>query len=257
MLGPWTRINWTWSSRRLARINIDILGISELKRLGMGEFNSDDHYIYYHGQESHRRNGVALIIYKRVQNPIFVCNLKNDRIVSFCFQGKPFNMTVIQVYAPTTDAEAEADQFYEDLEDLLELTLKKKKRCFIDHRGLGLACKSRKPRDTWHNSQVWPWRTRRIWAKAKWILPRECSSQSKHLCQQHKRWLYTWTSPNGQYKNQIDYVLCSWRWRSCIQSAKTRPGADCGSSHQLLKATLRFKLKKWGKSLGQPGPGMT
>ena len=86
-------------------MNIDILGISELKRLGMGEFNSDDHYIYYHGQESHRRNGVALIIYKRVQNPIFVCNLKNDRIVSFCFQGKPFNMTVIQVYAPTTNAE--------------------------------------------------------------------------------------------------------------------------------------------------------
>ena len=96
----------------------------------MGEFNSDDHYIYYHGQESHRRNGVALIIYKRVQNPIFVCNLKNDRIVSFCFQGKPFNMTVIQVYAPTTDAEAEADQFCEDLEDLLELTLKKKKKVF-------------------------------------------------------------------------------------------------------------------------------
>ena len=111
----------------MARINIDILGISELKWLGMGEFNSDDHYVYYHGQESHRRNGVALIIYKRVQNAILACNLKNDRIVSFCFQGKPFNMTVIQVYAPTTDAKAEADQFYEDLKDLLELTLKKQK----------------------------------------------------------------------------------------------------------------------------------
>ena len=91
----------------------------------MGEFNSDDHYVYYHGQESHRRNGVALIIYKRVQNAILACNLKNDRIVSFCFQGKPFNMTVIQVYAPTTDAkEAEVDQSYEHLEDLLELTYK-------------------------------------------------------------------------------------------------------------------------------------
>ena len=73
------------------------------------------------------------------------------------------------------------------------------------------------------------------------------------LCQQSKRWLYTWTSPNGQYWNQIDYILCSQRWRSCIQTAKTRPGADCGSDHQLLIAKFRLKLKKTGKPLGQPG----
>ena len=94
--------------------------------MGLGEFNSDDHYIYYHAQESHRRNEVALIINKRVKNAILACNLKNDRIVLFCFQGKPFNIIVIQVYAPTTNAkETEADQFYENLEDL-EITLKKK-----------------------------------------------------------------------------------------------------------------------------------
>ena len=84
----------------------------------MGEFNSDDHYIYYCGQESHRRNGVTLIISKRVQNAVLGCNLKNDRMILVCFQGKPFNITVIQVYAPTTNAEV--DRFYEDLEDLLE-----------------------------------------------------------------------------------------------------------------------------------------
>ena len=92
----------------------------------MGKFNSDDHYIYYCGQESLRRNGVALIVNKRVQNAVLGCNLKNDRMISLCFQGKPFNITVIQVYASTSNAEeAEVEQFYEDLQDLLELTPKK------------------------------------------------------------------------------------------------------------------------------------
>ena len=95
---------------------VDILGISELKWTGMGETNSDDHYIYYYGQESLRRNGVAIIVNKNVQNALLGCNLKNDKIISVCFQGKPFNITVIQVYDPTIDAEkAEVDQFYEDL----------------------------------------------------------------------------------------------------------------------------------------------
>ena len=108
------------------RIHIDVLGISELKLTGTGEFNSDDRYIYYCGQESHRRNGVAHIVDKRVKNMVLRCNIKNDRMISVCFQGKPFNITVIQVSAPTTDAEeTEVDQLYEGLEDLLELTPKK------------------------------------------------------------------------------------------------------------------------------------
>ena len=89
----------------------------------MGEFNSDDHYIYYSGQESLRRNVVAIMVKKRVQNAVLVCNLKNDRMISVCFQGKPFNVTVIQVYAPISNTEVE--QFYEDLQDLLELGPKK------------------------------------------------------------------------------------------------------------------------------------
>ena len=91
--------------QEMTRVNIDILGISELKWTGMGEFNSDDHYIYYYGQESLRRNGVAIVVNKRVQNAVLGCNLKNDRMISVRFPGKPFNITVIQVYAPTNNAE--------------------------------------------------------------------------------------------------------------------------------------------------------
>ena len=107
--------------QEMARVNIDILGISELKWTGMGEFNSDDCYIYYWGQESLRRNGIAIMVNKRVRNAVLGCNLKNDRIISVRFQGKPFNITVIQVYAPTSNTEeAEVELFYEDLQDLLE-----------------------------------------------------------------------------------------------------------------------------------------
>ena len=102
--------------QEMARVNIYILGISELKWTGIGEFNSDDHYIYYCGQEPLRRNGVALIVNERVQKVVLVSNLQNDRIISVRFQGKPFNITVIQVYAPTSDTEeAEVEWFYEDL----------------------------------------------------------------------------------------------------------------------------------------------
>ena len=110
----------------MARVNVDILGISKLKWTGMGEFNSDDHYIYYCGQESLIRNGVAIMVNKRVRNAVLGCNLKNDRMISARFQGKPFNITLIQVYAPTSNAEeAEVERSYEDLQDLLELILKK------------------------------------------------------------------------------------------------------------------------------------
>ena len=105
---------------------VDILGISKLKWTGMGEFNIDDHYIYYYGQESLRRNGVAIMVNKRVRNSVLGCNLKNDRMISVCFQGKPFSITVTQVYALTSKSEeAEVEWFYEDLRDFLELTSKK------------------------------------------------------------------------------------------------------------------------------------
>ena len=141
--------------QEMVRGNIDILVINELTSTGMGEFNSDDHYVYYCGQESLRRNEVAFVVNKRVQNAVLGCNLTNDRMISVHFQGKPFNITVIQAYTPPGNTEkAEVEWFYEDLQDLLELT--PKKRCPFHHR---LERKSRKSRDTWSNRQVWPWCT--------------------------------------------------------------------------------------------------
>ena len=112
--------------QEMTRGNIDILEISELIWTGMGEFDSDDHYIYYCGQESLRRNRVTIIVNKRVWNSVLGCNLKNNRMISVLFQGKPFNITVIQVYALTSNTEeAEVEKFYQDLQDLLEPTPKK------------------------------------------------------------------------------------------------------------------------------------
>ena len=131
--------------QEMARVNGDILGISKLKWTGMGEFNSDDHYIYYCGQESLRRNGGAVTENKRVWNAVLGCSLKNDRMISVCFQDKPFSVTVIQVYALINNAEElEVEWFYEDLQDLLELT--PPKRCPFHYKGM--ECKSRKSRDT-------------------------------------------------------------------------------------------------------------
>ena len=126
--------------QEMARVNADILGISKLKWTGMGEFNSDDHYIYYCRQESLRRNEVAIIVNKRVQNAILGCNLKNNRMISVHLQGKPFNIIVIQVHAPTTNAEeAVVEWFYEDLQPFRTNT---QKRCPFHYRGL--ECKGRK-----------------------------------------------------------------------------------------------------------------
>ena len=142
--------------QEMARVNIDILGISELKLTGMGEFNSDDHYIRYCGQESLRKNGVALIVNKRVRNAVLRCNLKNDRMISVRFQGKLFNITVIQSMSQPVMLKAEVEWFYEDLQDLLELT--PKKRCPFHYRGL--ECKSRSPVIPGHTWHIWPWSTK-------------------------------------------------------------------------------------------------
>ena len=142
--------------KQMARVNINILGISELKWTGMGEFNSDDLYIYYCGQGSFRRNGAAIIVNKRFKNEVLGCSLINDRMISVPFQGNPLNIMVIQVYTPTSNAEeAEVEWFYEDLQDLLELTPPKK--CTFHYRGL--ECKNRQLRNTWSNRQIWPWST--------------------------------------------------------------------------------------------------
>ena len=162
----------------MVRVNIDILGISELKWTKMGEFNSDDNYIYNCGQESLRRNGVALIVNKRVVNAILRRNLKMTEW-SLHFQGKPFIITVIQVYATTSNAEeAEVEWFYRSSRPIRLSRTNTQKRCPFHHRGL--ECKSKKSRATWSNRQIWPWSTKWSRAKANRVLSRECTGHSKH-----------------------------------------------------------------------------
>ena len=182
--------------REIARANVDILGISELKWTGMGEFNSEDHYIYYCGQESFRRNGVAITVNKRVQNAALGCNLKNDRMISVRFQGKPFSITLIRVYAPTNNAEeAEVERFYEDLQDVLELTLKKDVLFIKGDRNAKVG------------SQEIPGVKGKfglgIQNEAGQRLTKFCQENTlviaNTLFQQYKRRLYTWTSPDSQY----------------------------------------------------------
>ena len=214
-------------------MNINILGISKIRWAGIGEFNSDDNHIYYCGQESLRRNGVAIIVNKRVLNAVLGCSLKNDRMISVCFQGKPFSITVIQVYSPTSNAEeAAVEQFYENLQDLLELIPKKDVLFIIGD---------------W-NAKVGSQETPGVRGKFGLGVQNEAGQRFIEFCQekalaiadtlfqQHKRRLYTRTSPDGQHRNQTDYIICSQRWRSSIQPAKIRPGADCGSGHELLIA---------------------
>ena len=179
----------------------------------LDEFNSDDHDIYYCGQEYLRRNGVAIIVNKRVQNAVHECNLKNNRMISVHFQGKSFNFTVIQVYAPTSNTEeAEVEQFYEDLQDLLELTPQKNALFIIGDWNAKVG------------SQETPGVTGKfglgIWNEAEQRLIEFCQENilviANTLFQQHKIRLYTWTSPDGQHRNQIDYILFSQRWRSSM-----------------------------------------
>ena len=144
--------------QEMTRMNIDILGISELKWTGMGEFNSDDRYIYYCGQESLRRNGVAIIVNKRVWNAVLGCNLKSDRRISVCFQGKPFNITVIQVYIPWPVMLKKLNLNGSMKTYRLSRT-NTQKRCYFHYTGLEYTC--RKSRNTWSNRQIWLWSTER------------------------------------------------------------------------------------------------
>ena len=175
---------------------------------------------------------------------------QNHRMISVRSQGKPFDIMVIQAYAPTSNAEeAEVEQFYEDLQDLLELTPKKDVLSIIG---------------VW-NAKVGSQETPGVTGKFGLGIQNETGQRLIEFCQenalviantlfqQHKRRLYTWTSPDGQQRNQIDCVLCSQRWRSSIQSAKARLGADCGSDHELLIAKFRLKLKKVGKTTRPSG----
>ena len=205
----------------------------------MGEFNSDDHYIYYCGQESLRRNGVALIVNKRVQNVVLGCNLKNNRMISVCFQGKPFNITVIQVYAPTMllcQRSWSQTVLWEPTRP--SRTSTKKDVLFI----IG-AWKAKV------GNQELPGVTGKFGLGVQneagqriTVLPRECPLPTTQEMTLHMD-ITRWSVPKSDW-----LFLGIRRWRNSTQSAKTRPGSDCGSDHELLIAKFRLWLKKIGKN---------
>ena len=172
------------------------------------------------------------------------CSLENDSMISVFFQVKPFNVIVIQVCSPTSNAEeVEVEWFCEDLQDLLELTPQKDVLFIIGDWNAKL-----------ENQEIPGYR--HIWFGLQNETGQRLTEFSQEnalliantLFQQHGRRFYTWKSPDGQYQNQVDYILCSQRWRSSIQSAETRLGANCGSDHELLIAKFELKLKKVGKT---------
>ena len=187
---------------------------------------------------------VALTVNQRVWNAVLGCSLKNDRMISVHFQGTLFSITVIQAYAqPQMPRSWSWPVLWRPTRSSRSNS---KNKCPFHHRGL--ECKSRKSKEPGVTGNF----GLGVWNEAGQRLTEFCQENAlviaNILFQQHKRWLYTWTSPDGQYWNQIDYILCSQRWRSSIQSAKTRPGVDCGSDHELLVAKFRLKLKKVGKT---------
>ena len=210
---------------------------------------------YLHcGQECLRRNGVSLIVSERVWHALLWCNLKNDRMVSVHFQGKPFSITAIQtMLQPLMQKKVEVECFYEDIQEFLELA---PKRYHLQHRGLRpKKKKKRKSRDIWSIRQVWSWSRKWIRAKAKWVLSREYTLFiANPLPKTQETTLHNSTHVEYHMVNteiRLIIFFCSQRWRSSIKLAKSRPGEDCGSDHQLLTSKFRLMLKKVGKSTTQ------
>ena len=227
--------------KEMDRLKINILEISELKWTGLGYFKSDDYTIYYSGHEKQRKNGVALIIQKDTAKTVISYNVVNDRLISVRLRGAPFNMTIIQVYAPTTDAEEEEmERFYDQVQTEIDNICKQD--ALILH-------------GDW-NAKVGKGREREVVGQYDLGNRNEAGERLIDFCEynsfyivntfynQPNRRLYTWTSPGGTYRNQIDYIIGRKRWKSSIVTVKTWPGADCGTDHELLMCKFRMKLKK-------------
>ncbi|XP_041107422.1 craniofacial development protein 2-like [Polyodon spathula] len=225
--------------QEMIRLNIDLLGISELHWKDNGHFQSDNFSVYYSGHQELRRNGVAVIAHKNIAHTVESYATISDRIMAIRIRGKPLNVTVLQVYAPKTDApEDESERFYAKIEEALEQVPKKdiiyimgdfnakvgshEEVNIIGRCGLG-------ERNDAGDHLVQFCHENHLRVSNTWFI-------------QPKRHLYTWTAPNGQHCNQIDYILCSRCWKSSVLAIKTFPSADYGSDHELLVATIKVKF---------------
>ena len=227
--------------REMAKTGVQMMGIGEVRWAGGGHFRSGDYSLFFSGHETTRANGVAVICHKEITAAVMGYNPINDRIMTIRLQGKPMNLTFIQVYAPTTAAdEEELQRFYGVLQETIDDAPKG------DLVIIGGDM----------NAKVGECEASRATGKFGLGDRNEAGERLLEFCEandmkimntyfkQPKRRLYTWTSPDGRHRNQIDYILCANRWRSSIQSTHTRPGADCGSDHEMLVAEVRTKLKK-------------
>ncbi|XP_071821535.1 craniofacial development protein 2-like [Apostichopus japonicus] len=227
--------------KEMDRTAVEILGISELKWTDMGHFQSNGCKVFFSGHERIKRNGVALICNKTTAASVLGYNPVNDRMISIRLDGQPVKTTIIQVYAPTSAASDEDTQnFYGRLQDLVDSV----------PRGDALVIMG-----DW-NAKIGEEPVAGISGRHGLGERNEAGERMLDFCeanrlvisntwfQQPKRRLYTWTSPDGQYRNQIDYILVRKRWQSAVKSANTLPGADCGTDHELLVAIIHIKLRK-------------
>jgi len=229
----------------MIRTNVKILGLSEVRWSGKGHFQSGDFKIFFSGQETTRAKGVAIICSNEIAQTVLGYNPVSDRIISIRLQGKPLNMTFIQVYARTTAAtESDVEDFYSFLQQTIDNTPKGDMTIIVGDMNAKIGeCEASQTNRKFGLG---------IRNEAGERLIEFCGTNDLKIMnsffKQPKRRQYTWTSPDGRHRNQIDYVMCGGRWRSAIQSTHTLLGADCGSDHELLVADVRLKLRKLKKA---------
>jgi len=227
--------------REMMRTNISLLGLSEVRWTGGGHFTSGEYRIYFSGNETSRANGVAVVCHKSVAACVMGYDPVSDRIMTIRVRGKPINMTVIQIYAPTTAAVEECvEGFYEQLQKTIDSIPKGDAIIIMGDM----------------NAKVGEGTSSQAMGRFGLGERNDAGDRLIEFCEinnlglmntffpQPKRRLYTWTSPDGKHRNQIDYIMCNNRWRSAIQAMRTLPGADCGTDHELLMAEIRVKLRK-------------
>ena len=226
--------------KEMIRVDIDILGISEMKWIGSGHFRSAKNTVLYSGHNTHKKNGVGIIITNRMAQSLIGYKTVNDRIIYIRMKAHPVNITCVQVYAPTTSAETvETEEFYRNLQSTLNETPRKDVLIIMGDCNSKIG-KGEEP------GTVGRYRLGNRNEAGERLLE-FCEENALFILntyfEQPEQRLYTWTSSDGRYRNQIDYILGRRRCRSAFQSVKRRPDADCGSDHELLTATVRIKLK--------------
>jgi exonuclease III len=232
-------------TREMRRKGTQLLGISEMRWAGKGHFQFEDHKVFYSGHERSKANGVAFICNKNVAAAVLGYNPISDRVITIRISGKPVNITFIQAYAPTAAAEEdERESFYSTLQQAIEDTPKGDILIIMGDMNAKVGeCEASVSTGNFGLG---------IRNEAGERLIEFCEVNNMKIMntvfKQHRRRQYTWTSPDGRHRNQIDYIIIHNRWRSSIQSVRTLPGADCGTDHELLVAGVRVRIKKLKRS---------